>query len=198
MIIIVEGIDNCGKSTQIEKIKNYLAKNKISSHVLHYSNYTELTKEENEEMSKRTYGDMFEALTKFNNPGMAFIFDRFHLGEFVYSPRYRGYDGSYVFKDEQKFQLSFLGETAGLILFTDTAENVIARDDGLSFTTNIKNKKEEINDFDIAYEKSCFEDKKRIALEGRNADKVFNESVKPFINILIMEENRKHMNGNNQ
>lgn len=111
------------------------------------------------------------------------IFDRAHLGETVYSPLYRGYTGDFVFQFEKDFIEGEHPETK-LILFTDTVENVIARDkargDGLSFTLDPEKKADELKAFDMAFENSWL-DKKRISLNGRTPEEIYEQDVFPFI-----------------
>ena len=69
-----------------------------------------------------------------------FIFDRSHIGEYVYAPIYRNYDGSYVFDLEKKYKDDYSSdfiETSILILLTSSDFSFI-EDDGLSF--NVDNK----------------------------------------------------------
>ena len=111
---------------------------------------------------------------------MALICDRAHLGECVYSPIYRDYSGDFVFEEEKNFIWQDNLKRIKLILFTDDAENVIKRDDGLSFSIDLDTKKKEIELFDKAFEKSIL-NKKRIELKGRYAEQIWNEEVKTFI-----------------
>lgn len=111
---------------------------------------------------------------------MALILDRSHVGEAVYSPLYRNYNGDFVFEEERTFLWQDNLKRIKLILFTDDAENVIKRDDGLSFSIDLNTKKKEIELFDKAFEKSIL-NKKRIELKGRNAEQIWNEEVKTFI-----------------
>ena len=102
--IIVEGVDRLGKSSLINGLQN-----KLGFHqVVHYQK-PELLDIYNVSNNKNDALKMYQAKC-FNNmfhmlsSGGNFILDRAHLGEFVYSPRYREYDGSYVFELENKFK----------------------------------------------------------------------------------------------
>mgnify|MGYP002520601946 CR=1 FL=1 len=176
-------VDAMGKGTQIQLIENELEKRNKAVHIVHYSNI-KFTKDnkEIEKASALRYREMFNLMKKTDDTNVI-IFDRAHLGETVYSPIYRGYTGDFVFDFEKQYVEVEHPETK-LILFTDTVENVIARDkargDGLSFSLDPEKKAEEIKAFNIAFENSWL-DKKLIALNGRTPEQIFNEDVYPFI-----------------
>ena len=101
------------------------------------------------------------------------IFDRAHLGEVVYSPRYRGYDGTYVFCNEQSYH------DAGLILLT-TSDFSFIQDDGDSF--DFDKKEEEQEDFIKAYNLSKIEKKVMVDVSEnggfKTIEKIYEEIVK--------------------
>lgn len=182
MVIIIEGVDCVGKSTQISFIENYLESTLKSVHKIHYSslNFTDNT-DVIKKVSEIQYDDMFKLISLVKGD-VNIIFDRSHIGEAVYSPMYRGYNGDYVFDIEKKYE-QYLSDVK-LILFTDTAENIckrdISRNDGKSFTTEVNKKQIELDLFDKAFDKSIL-NKKRIELLGRSAIEIFNTEVKPFL-----------------
>lgn len=108
-----------------------------------------------------------------------FIFDRCHLSEYVYSPMYRDYDGYYIFASERRIVPT--KNKVKLILFTDTAENVIERDklrgDGLSFSLDIDKKKEELDKFVEAFNESSIEKKKIINVGKRSIGDISKELI---------------------
>ena len=86
------------------------------------------------------------------------IFDRFHLGEYVYAPRYRGYSGDYIFDLEDSMHASLLSNVQ-LILLTTQNFNIMT-DDNLSF--DFTRRAEEQASFIEAFNKSSFTRKKII------------------------------------
>lgn len=185
MTIIVEGVDAMGKSTQINKIKEYFENNGKAVHIIHYSNLT-FTKDlkKIEKASKKLYLNMMKLINASNDiEDNILILDRAHIGEVVYSPIYRNYSGEYVYDLENELNDSSKKKTK-LILFTDTAENVIERDinrgDGLSFTLDVNKKKEELMAFESAVNKSSI-NHKIVELKGRGPDAIFNEDILPYI-----------------
>ena len=104
---------------------------------------------------RKSFSDMFAMLSSEQR----YIMNRAHLGEYVYSPRYRKYDGSYVFDLENKFTNdhgSKFTDTTLLILL-HTSDFSFIKDDGLSF--DWEKKEEEQNDFIRAFERSNIKNK---------------------------------------
>lgn len=187
MTIIAEGVDALGKSTQIQKIKEEFERCGKSVHILHYSNIKAFGNDNKKikEASYKQYRDMLKlANYAASEDSMALILDRSHIGEAVYSPLYRDYNGDFVFEEEKTFIWQDNLKRIKLILFTDEVEAIIKRDkernDGLSFSLDPEMKKKELELFDKAFEKSIL-NKKRIELKGRDAEQIWNEEVKTFI-----------------
>ena len=86
---------------------------------LNYFNHHTNALKESE--AKRFYTSYFEVL----NSDCDFIFDRGHLGEYVYSDLYRDYNGDYVFDLEDKLTK----EDIKLVLLT-TSKFDLLEDDG--------------------------------------------------------------------
>jgi thymidylate kinase len=177
MIIVCEGQDNTGKSTLIRYLQDRLyATGDIPVHCLHYSNIR-TAKTKMFQKSYSHYKGGFDLIREsLNNRHL--IFDRFHLGEYVYSEKYRGYDGSYVFDLEKNYE-NFLNQVY-LVVLTDSPENLIRRDDGLS----LSNKREDIiyerERFIDAYNKSIIKNKIHIDIQNLNISSVQNK-VNKFI-----------------
>jgi len=152
--LMIEGLDRLGKDTLIEGIQSLLGYHQV----LHYSKPMALKKYLNDlQMYQRvSFTVMFDLLNSYHR----IICNRAHLGECVYAPLYRGYDGNYVFDIEDKFDTS----NTRLILLTEDFK--IARhfvDDGLSLGA-IENREREQNMFIEAFEKSTIEDKRIICV----------------------------------
>ena len=180
MFLILEGLDNVGKDTQIKKLTTYLVKKcKQLVHVIHYSAISGITPEESREYSEHLYYDMFDIMaeTDFMKMGTSLIFNRSHIGEHVYSPIYRNYSGEYVFDIEQKFINSSFWPKVYLVVFIDNPENLIKRDDGLSFSTKMENKKLEIELFVDAYYKSHITHKCLINICDKGPNVVYNKII---------------------
>lgn len=87
------------------------------------------------------------------------VFDRGHLGEFVYSPLYRDYSGEYVFDLEKEL-------TSDVRLVLLVGDTNIVQDDGLSH--NFENRHKEQQMFINGFNKSNIKDKRIIQVHKQN------------------------------
>ncbi len=144
---VIEGIDGLGKSTLIQEIKNQYG----FFHYIHYEKPQKLEFYENQLLTYQVdsfqYG--FELLEQNIVP---FIFDRFHLGELVYSKRYRNYPGDYVFSMERDYNVQKWNDVKLILLVTSNWSHI--QDDGQSFDFSAK--EEEQEDFIKAIQRSIF------------------------------------------
>ena len=174
LLIIVEGPDNSGKSTLIKNIKNHF--NHIAIQNLHYSNVNQSSIEDTISYTKKLHRDMFELMefvTSVDNSGV--ICDRSHLGEMIYGPIYRGYDGEYVLDIEREYHNRDIWNKIVLITMYNSPENLIDRDDGLSFSTDINKKKNEIDNFVNAHNKSTITKKVLIDVGENTEEETFQQ-----------------------
>jgi len=186
MITIFEGIDNVGKTTQINLLNVELFKRGYINHILHYSAIKGVSNNESKIYSKELYESMFDILYESTSNiiknNISFILDRSHIGEAVYSPLYREYNGDYVFSIEKlnkHFKSNFWSKFY-LILLIDDPINVISREDGKSFSTDINTKYKEIELFENAVKKSHINNKLTININGLSIEDV-QEKINKFI-----------------
>lgn len=125
---------------------------------------------------------MFELMAfALKNDKTGLIFDRSHLGEIVYGNIYRGYSGDYVLDIEKKFNhILDVFENLFLITLVDEPENLISREDGLSFSVELDKKQRELELFDLAHTSSTIKNKLIINIKNKDAEAVFKE-VTEFI-----------------
>lgn len=169
MILIFESPDNCGKDTQIKLIQKYLIDK--PQYILYYSNIQEISNKEHEIYSKKLYNDSFKLIKKlYKNKHL--IFNRFLIGEYVYSPIYRNYSGEYIFDIEKKYKNKLFWNDIYLILFTDLPENIINRDDGKSLSIDLNTKQKEIKLFLEAFNKSSIKNKLHIDIYNLTEEQV--------------------------
>lgn len=157
MKIIVEGIDRIGKSGLIEGLINtygyhHLVHFTKPVHTNYYKHYVGPNHQFEYQYASHVRG--FRLL----NDSHPVIFDRFHLGEAVYSKRYRGYSGDYVFLIEKEHPKA-LNETYLILLYSSNVNMLI--DDGKSL--DYAKRKEEQDDFINAFEKSSI--KRKITID---------------------------------
>lgn len=184
-IIFIEGPDNTGKSTQIRRIYNVLSRTS-PTHIVHYAGFSGVSAEESEMMSKRMYRDMFRMIDWATRANTNLIFDRSHIGEMVYAPIFRKYSGDFVLEIEKEFSNSSWWSNLCLITFVDEPENLIGRDDGLSFSTDREIKQEEVDGFARAHNLSSIEKKWFMNITGNSADDVW-ASITPILSSWYKE-----------
>jgi nicotinamide riboside kinase len=175
---LIEGPDRLGKSTLIDALQQELG----FFQVVHYEKPKYLLTHRNDAMALRSIIDSpadeagikstcyrryqiesFLTMFAMLSTGAPFIMDRAHLGEMVYAPRYRGYNGNYVLSLEHSTHSRALRSNTRstikedvLILLTTSDFSFIV-DDGLSFDFSAK--EEEQADFIKAFNASSYSHK---------------------------------------
>lgn len=172
--IIIEGMDRCGKDTQIGLIQKQF-KNE-TFHVFHYAKVPFKTQADHIDYNTRLYKDMFSIMFESLGSRRNFIFNRSHLGESVYSPRYRGYDGDYVF-DIEKNYINVLIDQLVMIVLVNTPEILLEREDGNSLAGKIEDVVYEREAFIRGYEKSGIQSKKLIECGIKSIDEIHTEII---------------------
>ena len=160
---IIEGIDHLGKSSLIQAMRhelgNYVVIHNTKPDKLKCYNISSETAAQDCQI------DMYFNYFHLLKSGAFIIMDRGHLGEPVYSQRYRGYDGNYVFQLEQQFQMDSPTLDVRLILLTeDFSISKHFKDDGLSL--DVTKREEEQNDYITAFNKSRIKNKQIICVTG--------------------------------
>ena len=174
MVIILEGLDRVGKSAQINNIREEFKDSFFLTFHLSNIKTNKWSNEFYQSYFKNLYVEYFE-LIESNEYDL--LFDRFHLGESVYSPLYRNYSGDYVFQLEEIIQDC---NDVFLIVLIDEAKNLLNREDGNSFSDKLEEKQKEINLFIEAFHKSSIKNKILININNKNQQQVFKE-IKEFV-----------------
>lgn len=166
MQIIIDGIDRCGKSTLINSIlKHY------GPHLVIHCSSPPKGLETPAEYQELFFKKCFRVLNgHFNDV----IFDRCHLGEYIYGPLYRKTDPNFIFNIE-KLHPKACEDTVLVLLYTDDFS--IMKDDGLSFNFDAREKEQSL--FLEAFQKSKIANKIKIRVDEngtyKKAENVFNE-----------------------
>lgn len=197
MIVLFDGLDNTGKTTQIQKLVSYFANKDMISTVCKYSKFDKLDKKKEEKFSKRFYKDYFEKIVNWPDkviPDPAYIaednihyihdnnliLDRGHISEAVYASMYRSYSGDYVWDLEKCLENKY---NIYLIVLVDSVEKAIEREDGLSLSNGNADKINiEISKFAEAYKKSCIQNKIIIDINGLSIEEVFAQ-IRKFLDV---------------
>lgn len=173
MLILLEGVDNCGKSTQAKKLFNLLNSNGNHTIIIPCSNFktnSKDVKQANLDFNKKLMTKLSQLC---DDPNFNVICDRSWLGEWVYGQLYRNYRQVEIFDFEEIFEdISVIP-----VLFYDVVENIISRDDGFSFSIDPKRKLEEINLFFEAFNLTKFKNQLIININGKDENMVFNELI---------------------
>lgn len=158
----IEGIDRLGKSTLIRGIRNKLG----YYEVVHFQKPEKLeiyTHSKDWQSPEYIYqSESFRNSMLLARSGARIIFDRWHLGEAVYSNIYRGYDGNYVFDIEQRMDMDQAHSTRLILLIEDFNVSRHFVDDGDSFDINKRVQEQDL--FVRAFDKSMIKDKRIICV----------------------------------
>ena len=176
-VVIFEGQDNCFKTTQTKMLLTHFANNLEPTHMIHYSNISNITNKISEKYSIKLYNNMFFLINSINNINCNIIFDRSHIGEAVYSPLYRNYNGNFIFNIEKNFINYNWWNNIYLFLLEDNLYDIIKREDGNSFATDLINKKQEKTLFNKAFNKSYIKNKFIINVNNKDRKLIHKEIV---------------------
>ena len=169
----IEGLDRLGKSTLIEGIRNKLgyyevihfskpqrleAYKRASDHQLSFAGVPMESQQVYQYQRAGFLNSMLMAKS-----GARIIFDRWHIGEAVYAPMYRGYSGDYVFQQEADSGLADTDNARLILLWEDFEVAKHFVDDGQSLGA-IENRQEEQERFKAAFAKSNIRDKRMICV----------------------------------
>lgn len=132
MILIIEGMDRCGKSTLVEQLrKRYFTRPQTI--VYHASSPPKV--EDPSAWEVDHYEELFDAFDLMSFNGFDVILDRFHLGAIVYGQKYRDSDPAPIYEIDSEWA-NHMEEDCALLLLTDTTEAIMSRDDGASMESS--------------------------------------------------------------
>jgi thymidylate kinase len=188
-LIIVEGCDNVGKNFLI----NRLIKDKKNVIIRHFSNPKGETDKEKIEFQKEDFLDEFRNqlsrrdLTKTDSD--VYVWNRSHIGEWVYGKIYRNYDSNWIFNMEKSFAFDKKTDIF-LVLLDADAEFTLQNDDGLSFTTNLERRKYEIQRFHEVFDKSNIRNKIKIKVNIDSSFKNIEDIHEELLNFIRTSSNK--------
>jgi len=170
MKLIIEGTDNVGKDFFIKHL-NFTGK---QFHCISPGKF--LPNIDPIEAQRIQFVDIFDSTMDEES----FLLNRSHIGECVYGPIYRNTDGDWVF-DIEKYYPHILDAT--LVYLYAPAEFSIKNDDGLSHSTEISKRENELKLFEDAIKKSNIKRKIFIQVadtEFRNINDILNEFYEKY------------------
>ena len=159
-LIILEGGDQLGKSTLIEGLSKHLNYDNVT--IRHFGKPPKgMTFEEvldfqfkafNKEMLlyRHIYAD--SVIDRYKYYPEVMIWNRSHLGEFVYSQMFRNGDPNILKEKLILFEKAFIGHQVYLITLTADPEFFHSKEDGQSFSQKLEDKTKELDLFKEAHE----------------------------------------------
>lgn len=199
--LIIEAPDRCGKDTLIKNLMP-LCQNMVITHFSSPFGETDLEKRFFQEKSFRKEfekSSFFLDSSMFTEPKKGkldlIVWNRAHLGEFVYGNLYRQTNPEeWVMKIEEDFKYN-TRDNVYLLLLVGDPDFLSSRDDGESFDGSVEARKKELANFRSAFDMSQIKKKLEIQVdeeyEFRGGGKGFGMGM---IYDKIIEQRRKYKN----
>lgn len=202
IVIIIDGMDNTGKSTIINKLYNLFDNTENTCFTIHFDNplteaklqgknIEEFTKDQIETITKYYYSNMLDKIDNLEYIKRIYLLDRSWLSEYVYGPMYRNRDENDVINDIMSYEYRLLSQFGydNIYMFLLTSNNIPflqQQEDGksLSKVDGIK-LKDEYKKFKEIFDMSLIKHKFKYDIYD-NVTKFYNNSIYPTIvkNIL--------------
>jgi len=163
--IIIEGCDRVGKDTVCNGIK-------LTADCLLYRHWLKPKGQTNDERvnyQKTTFKKEFDLRKSFlddwylndnDKNSDLILWNRSHIGEYVYGKLYRDYDPNWIYNLENLY--NFSDNNIYLVMLYADPDFLCENDDGHSFSSDIEGKTQEINLFHEAVDKSLIPNKIKI------------------------------------
>ena len=177
MILIVEGMDRCGKSTFINNLRKRIL-TKPKTLIYHASSPPSVPDPHAWEVNH--YDSLFALATDMSeNLNYDVLFDRFHLGAIVYGKKYRNTkpDDIYMLDD----QYARLNPNMILLLLTDYSHRIMDRDDGDSLESSFEEYENTRAEFIRAYCNSSITNKMHINITDNGG---FENTLPVFLEFM--------------
>ena len=179
-LLLIEGPDRCGKNTLIKNLTSQ-AENYVVRHFGTAKGKTDFEKRNHQfqffkkEFELSNLRPQLEMPDKERYPRDIYIWNRAHLGEFVYGKMYREtHPESWVMQMETLFGLD-LDPSIYLLLLTAPPEFLCKRDDGQSFSAAVDKRAHEITSFKQAFDTSKIINK--MILDVSNGDEYLDQAI---------------------
>lgn len=182
--LILEGVDNTGKTTVAKLIKERLSYKDFYFNNIEIIHFTGPPEDESQQVNFIKQLMTIEKISQ--QPGNNLVItDRDIYGEMVYGPMYRDDNPDWIWELEQTF--SELTKESLFILLEDSAINTLNRDDGLSFTTDHFKRYKEIRKFRKALQTSSIPYKHKVKITKKTPETVAREILQHFFKAIPME-----------
>lgn len=175
MLLIVEGLDNTGKSTLIKNIRKTVLTGPQTTSI----HCTTPPNGCHQSWPKDHYLEVLGLCRFMVTVGWTVILDRSHLGEDVFGPLFRNQDADYIYNLEE---LYFQNITVKGILLIDDPEKLVEREDGQSHTVELDTLQKVSNRFQNVFNKSLMDDKMIYHISNDGGFENLLPTVTDFIN----------------
>lgn len=185
-LIIIDGVDNTGKNTIISNLLNEYDRIKL----IHCQKPKSKDPIEAAQEQVQTYYNLLdELLYDYNDQDFhldATIYNRSWYGEYVYGCMYRNNHEQSVVNlitdiENELYTVFSPEDIIFITLLSNNEQFLIKHDDGLSISTKLDNKREEIKRFEEIFDISTIENKKIIYVnngeEFRSREEIWNEII---------------------
>lgn len=189
-LLIIEGPDRCGKNNLIKHLTAQ-AENYVVRHFGSAKGASDREKRTSQflafqrEFELAAARHLHEQPDKERYPRDLWIWNRAHLGEFVYGTIYRNtFPEEWVLQMEKKYRMD-LDPSVYLLLLEAPPEFLTKRDDGKSFSDKTENRRKELAAFREAFDKSSILNK--LSIDVSDGDNYLSDSeivsrVNKFLN----------------
>jgi thymidylate kinase len=181
-VYLIEGLDRLGKSTLIDGIQNtcgfhqvvhYEKPKLLEAYINRPQKLLVMPEDREAAMKQRALEeyqyDSFHTMFAMVQSGGYFIMDRAHLGEMVYAPLYRKYNGDYVLELERDHEMDTCYHAKLILLTEDFTKSKHFQDDGQSLgPESARAKEQEL--FINAFDRSIFKNKQVICVTGEDGN----------------------------
>jgi len=193
--IIIEGGDRLGKSTLIEGISNHFNYDNVS--IRHFGKPPKVFPEGVSplEFQAKCFwkeAHFVEYVRQMEGDEYCYyenivIWNRAHLGEYVYGQMFRGQDPQELKDYLQGFEMRNLVDKSDetfLILLTAKPEFFLSKEDGQSFSKNLEEKKRELRLFDEIFELSQIDNKLKIRVDKNGKFRPKDQILGSVLNLM--------------
>jgi len=172
-LLVIEGGDGLGKNTLIKGLCEYFNYDNVT--IRHFGKPPkEITRQEvldfqfkafNKEMKLWNYIYQDSVYDKYCYYPEVMIWNRSHLGEYVYSQMFRGGDPKVLKEKLLNYEKSFISHKIHLITLTANPEFFLSKEDGNSFSNKLEDKTKELELFKEAHDFSILSNKLLIKVD---------------------------------
>ena len=189
-LIIIEGGDNLGKNALIKNICNHLNYDNILIRHFGKPDLSEGDSHYFQDQCFKKEGDLLNVIDSLETDHYTYfdnivIWNRSHIGEYVYAQMFRGEDASFLKKyilDYEENYLSLLD--VYLVTLTASPEFFLNKEDGNSFSKNLKEKTRELELFTEAHNFSTIKNKSIFKVDQNGKFKSKQDIFNKVINFL--------------